>query len=71
MDVFSSKGPVGAGAALAAFTVLKALLDHLERSGTLIPKDSNAILENALKGFPSAPNAARDDAKSLIANLKR
>ena len=70
MDMFSSKGPAGLGVAYVSFSVLKALLHHLEASGALIPRDINTILADAIAQISGTNIAARDDARGLIESLK-
>jgi hypothetical protein len=71
MDIFSSKGPAGVGAAYAGFCLVTSLLRHLESTGALISKDVNAILANALALVPGDNIAAREDARRLLEDLKR
>jgi len=71
MDIFSSKGPVGVGAAFASFCLLSSLLRHFESTGTLIPNDVSAILANALALVPEDNNAPREDARRLLEGLRR
>jgi len=70
MDLFTSKGPAGVGAAYASFAILDALIQHLEASGTLIPADVRKILGNALDQIPANNIAAREDARRLIESLR-
>lgn len=71
MDIFSSKGSAGVGVAYASFCLITSLLRHLESTGTLIPKDVNAILANALTLVPDDNISAREDARRLLKDLKR
>lgn len=71
MDMFSSQGSVGVGVAFAALSILHALLNRLEASGTLKREHINAILVDALAQLPDNNNAAQQDARRLIESLKK
>ena len=71
MNIFAAKGTAGLGVAYASFTILTALIHHLEVSGALKRADVNAILVNALNQIPEDTVAAHEDARRLIDSLKR
>ena len=72
MNMFTSSGPAGVGAAFAAFAVVDALLRRLEVSKVLSSEQVNEILTAALAQVPEDySNRAREDAHRLISSLKR
>lgn len=71
MNIFSSNGPAGVGAAYASFCMVTSLIRHLEKSGAVIPADVKAILDNALNQIPSDNIAALKDARRLIEDFRK
>ena len=52
MDVFSTKGTVGAASGNAAFLVVSELLAHLKKTSTLSQGEIDGIIRNHREGTP-------------------
>lgn len=70
MDVFTVKGTVGAGAGNAAFLVVRELIAHLKKSGTLSQHDINLIADAAIANVPNDNNTIKNDTRGLLIGLK-
>ena len=53
----------------AALALLAALLEHMERQGTLIAKDKQAIIERAQKIAPQGVGIVEAEAREILASM--
>lgn len=54
---------------VAALALVHALLDHLQKTGALIPKDRQAIIAAASKLVPPGPERINVDARDVISSM--
>lgn len=70
MNIYSGKGPIGAGAGFAAILILEELVAHLRKSGALIPADIEAIRDATLQRIPDM-TSAQGDARQIVREFAR
>ncbi len=66
MDMFTSSGPAGAGAAYASLALVHALIDRMEAVGILNRKDVRVISQHAIDSIPQGESAALNDALYIL-----